>query len=73
MANKKVTLSLDEETYSDFKKFCEENDVMLSKRIERLIKKHMKENKGEKQWKKEQEKRSKRKYPKIMKSLTYSQ
>ena len=42
---KKVTLSLDSETYSEFQKFCEENDIMLSKRIERLIKKHLEENK----------------------------
>jgi hypothetical protein len=42
---KKVTLSLDEETYKKFQEFCEENDVMLSKRIERLIKKHLEEEK----------------------------
>ncbi len=38
---KKVTLSLDADTYKEFQKFCEENDIMLSKRIERLIKKHL--------------------------------
>jgi len=43
--NKKVTLSIDEETYKKFQGFCEENDIMLSKRIERLIKKHLEENK----------------------------
>jgi len=42
---KKVTLSLDEETYKQFQEFCEENDIMLSKRVERLIKKHMGEQK----------------------------
>ena len=42
---KKVTLSLDSETYADFQKFCEENDIMLSKRIERLIKQHLEEKK----------------------------
>jgi hypothetical protein len=42
---KKVTLSLDENTYKEFQDFCEKNDVMLSKRIERLIKKHMEEQK----------------------------
>jgi hypothetical protein len=48
--NKKVTLSLDGEVYKDFQKFCEENDLMLSKRVERLIKEHIsgdKSNKGE--------------------------
>tara|TARA_Y100000034_G_scaffold80232_1_gene96282 strand:- start:490 stop:657 length:168 start_codon:yes stop_codon:yes gene_type:complete len=46
---KKVTLSIDEGVYKDFQEFCEENDIMLSKRIERLIKKHLdeKENSGE--------------------------
>ena len=42
---KKVTLSLDGETYKKFQEFCEEKDLMLSKRIERLIKKHMEEQK----------------------------
>ena len=48
MANKKVTLSLHELTYSKFQKFCKENDIMLSKRIERLIKQHMNENEKKK-------------------------
>jgi len=43
--NKKVTLSIDEETYKKFQDFCEEGDIMLSKRIERLIKKHLGEQK----------------------------
>jgi len=42
---KKVTLSIDEEVYEKFQKFCEENDIMLSKRIERLIKEHLEERK----------------------------
>jgi len=40
---KKVTLSLDDEVYKQFQEFCEENDLMLSKRVERLMQKHMKE------------------------------
>ncbi len=40
---KKVTLSLDVDVYARFQGFCEENDIMLSKRVERLIKKHMEE------------------------------
>ena len=43
---KKVSLRFDDEVYGNFQKFCEENDVMLSKRVERLIKKHLEE--GEK-------------------------
>ena len=38
---KKVTLSLDAEVYAEFQKFCDENDLMLSKRIERLMKEHL--------------------------------
>jgi len=38
---RKVTLSLDSDVYSEFQDFCEKNDLMLSKRIERLIKKHL--------------------------------
>lgn len=41
----KATLSLDSEIYKEFQKFCRENDIMLSKRIERLIIKHLKEQK----------------------------
>jgi len=48
MPNKKVTLSLDDKTYKEFQEYCEENDLMLSKRIERLIKKEMEENGGKK-------------------------
>ena len=44
MTNKKVTLSIDEDIYSEFQEFCEKNDVMLSKRIERLIKQHLEDN-----------------------------
>ena len=40
---KKVTLSIDDKTYEKFKKFCEENAIMLSKvvemNMERLMKK----------------------------------
>ena len=42
---KKVTLSLNSEVYENFQKFCEDNDIMLSKRIERLIKQHLEEEK----------------------------
>lgn len=34
---KKVTLSLDSKIYEKFQKFCEQNDIILSKRVERLI------------------------------------
>ena len=36
--NKKVTLSIDSAIYDDFQKYCEENAIMLSKRIELFMK-----------------------------------
>ncbi len=41
MGKKKVTLSIEEETYKQFQSYCEENDIMLSKRIERIMKKEL--------------------------------
>ena len=41
---KKVTLSLDSKTYSDFREYCEENAVMLSKKVEIFIHEFLKEN-----------------------------
>jgi hypothetical protein len=35
---KKVTLSIESSVYSDFQRYCEENAVMLSKKIEIFIK-----------------------------------
>jgi len=34
---KKVTLSIDSKVYDKFKKFCEDNAIMLSKKIELII------------------------------------
>ena len=36
--NKKVTLSIDTAIYEAFQKYCEENAIMLSKKIELLMK-----------------------------------
>lgn len=38
---KKVTISFDDKVYAKFQKYCAENDIMLSKRIERLILDHL--------------------------------
>jgi len=35
--NKKVTLSIDEKIYSEFQDYCEENAIMLSKKVELWI------------------------------------
>ncbi len=34
MTKKKVTLSVESSVYNNFKKYCEDNAIMLSKRIE---------------------------------------
>jgi len=36
--HKKVTLSIEEKIYKKFKKYCEENAIMLSKRLENEMK-----------------------------------
>jgi len=41
MVNQKVTLSIDKEIYKKFQEFCKKNDIMVSKRIERLIDEHV--------------------------------
>jgi hypothetical protein len=41
MAKRKITLSVDSKTYSDFQKYCEEHAIMLSKIIEIDMKKIM--------------------------------
>ena len=38
MAKKKVTLSIDPKVYSMFQKYCEENAIMLSKKVEIAMK-----------------------------------
>ncbi len=42
---KKITLSVDSKVYEEFQKFCEENDIIISKRVERLMNKELEENK----------------------------
>lgn len=34
---KRVTLSLDDSVYKKFQDFCERNDIIVSKRVERLM------------------------------------
>jgi len=38
MSKKKVTLSIDSRTYDRFRKYCDDNAIMLSKRIELFMK-----------------------------------
>ncbi len=37
----KVTLSIDSKTYHNFQKYCEQNAIMLSKKIELFMKEEM--------------------------------
>lgn len=49
MGRKTVALSLDEEIYNEYKKFCEERGIILSKQVEFFMKKKIiKNNKGDK-------------------------
>jgi hypothetical protein len=45
MPNKKVTLSIDSKVYDSYRKYCEENAIMLSKKIELFMKKQMEDDK----------------------------
>lgn len=47
MGKKKVTLSIDSKTYKDFQKYCEGHAIMLSKKVELIMKDVMK-GKGKK-------------------------
>ena len=40
---KRVNLSLDDSVYKEFQKLCEDNDIIVSKRVERLMKKEIEE------------------------------
>lgn len=48
MVHKRVTLSIDSKTYDEFQKYCQENAIMLSKKIELWIKDFMEEKKDRK-------------------------
>ncbi len=42
MGKRKVTLSIEDKTYSDFQKYCNENALIVSKKIELLLKEVLK-------------------------------
>lgn len=44
LKKKKVTLSIDSSIYDRYKKHCEENAIMLSKKIELFMKKELEQN-----------------------------
>jgi hypothetical protein len=45
---KKITLSIDSDTYSEFQEYCEKNAIMLSRKIEIWIENFLKEVKHNK-------------------------
>ena len=40
---KRVNFSLDDSVYKEFQKLCKDNDIIVSKRVERLIKEETEE------------------------------
>jgi len=42
MANKRVTLSVDSKIYDEYKKYCEEKGIILSKQFELFMKEEIK-------------------------------
>jgi hypothetical protein len=40
---KRITLNVDSKVYADFQKFCSDNDIIVSKRVERLMLKELKD------------------------------
>lgn len=45
MSKKKVTLSIESSVYDRYRKHCEENAIMLSKKIELFMKKELEASK----------------------------
>jgi antitoxin component of RelBE/YafQ-DinJ toxin-antitoxin module len=45
MSNKRVTLSVDSSVYDEYKKYCEEKGIILSKQFELFMKQELKNNK----------------------------
>ena len=45
---KRITLSLNDKVYAEFQRFCEDNDIIISKRVERLMNEELKNREGDK-------------------------
>lgn len=46
MGRKTVALSLDEDIYESYQKFCEKNHMILSRKVEALMKKELDDQNG---------------------------
>ena len=42
---KRITLNVDSKVYDAFQDFCQKNDIIISKRVERLMIKELEDNK----------------------------
>ena len=49
MTNKRVTLSVDAKIYDEYKKYCEEKGIILSKQFELFMKEEIKKLSNEQQ------------------------
>jgi len=47
MGRKTVALSLDEEIYEQYKKFCEERSLILSRKVEKFMEDEMRKSKDD--------------------------
>jgi len=47
MGRKTVALSLDEDVYEQYQKYCEKHHMILSRKVEALMKKELEDNKNE--------------------------
>jgi hypothetical protein len=47
MGRKTVALSLDEDVYEQYQKYCEEHHMILSRKVEALMKKELEDTKNE--------------------------
>ena len=46
MAKKTVSLSVEEEVYEEYRRYCEEKGIILSKQFENFMKEELKKNKS---------------------------
>ena len=46
MPSKNVTLKIDSEVYDEYRKFCKEEGLIVSKQIEKFIREELKKNNG---------------------------
>jgi len=45
MTSKNVTLKIDSKVYDEYRKFCKEEGIIVSKQVEKFIKEELKNNK----------------------------